>query len=210
MNLEMIQESAITDSALVIDGDGDKLQKAIISISTNYIKNEDSLFYEPGQDLNFQWNNTAGVLTVLGVARPEVYEEVIRSLKYINLKRLAPNTLKRDIDIVLFDADTNSITYRREILFKNSFIDLDIPSAFTPNDDGVNDTWIITNLDQYEDSNIYIFARTGQKIFETKAQRHQWDGSSKGSSGASWYLLLRRFQIPKYEKVYKGTLTVLR
>ncbi len=198
---------AVTDSASVIDGDGDKLQKAIITISTNYIKNEDSLFYEPVPALNFQWNS--GELTVLGTAMPGVYEEVIRSLKYINLNRLAPITLKRNIDIVLYDADTNSITYRREILFKNSFIDLDIPSAFTPNDDGVNDTWIINNLDQYEDSNIYIYSRAGQKIFETKNYVQEWDGSYRGTlvpAGVYYYLI----QIPKYEKVYTGTLTILR
>ncbi len=43
-----------------------------------------------------------------------------------------------------------------------------IPGAFTPNDDGTNDTWVLEGIEDYPDSEISIFNRWGGEIFMTK------------------------------------------
>lgn len=54
---------------------------------------------------------------------------------------------------------------------------LKIPNAFTPNNDGVNDTWIIENIELFPWALIQVFNRWGQEIFEGKGSGEQWDGT---------------------------------
>ena len=199
----------LTDSGIVIDVDNVKLVKASVEIATNYHKTEDSLYYETIPGLTFSWNDTTGALMINGLATLELYQEAIRSIAYVNLNSLAPTTMSRTIEIILYDGDTSSQVYERNILFKNSYVDLDIPNGFTPNDDGVNDTWDISNLNRYDDLKVEVYSRSGQMIFETDSFSKEWDGSYNGalvSPGVYYYLI----KIQKFEKVYKGTLTVLR
>ena len=54
---------------------------------------------------------------------------------------------------------------------------LKIPNAFTPNGDGVNDTWIIENIEIFPWAIIQVFNRWGQEIFEGKGNSEHWDGT---------------------------------
>jgi len=51
-----------------------------------------------------------------------------------------------------------------------------IPNAFTPNSDGVNDTWIIENIDMFPKAYIHVYNRWGQQLFEAKGADDPWDG----------------------------------
>jgi len=51
-----------------------------------------------------------------------------------------------------------------------------IPEAFSPNGDGQNDLFIFNGLEQYPQSRLYIYTRSGQLIYETKDYRNNWDG----------------------------------
>lgn len=56
-----------------------------------------------------------------------------------------------------------------------------IPNTFTPNDDGINDKWLITYLDDYPDCRVEVFTRTGQLVFRSvKGYRTAWDGKRNG------------------------------
>jgi gliding motility-associated-like protein len=50
-----------------------------------------------------------------------------------------------------------------------------IPNAFSPNGDGVNDTWIIEHLDMFPSAYVYAFNRWGQLIY-TGRPGDEWDG----------------------------------
>ena len=54
------------------------------------------------------------------------------------------------------------------------------PKYFTPNGDGVNDTWNITSLENQTNSIISIYDRYGKKITEIKPTSEGWDGSYTG------------------------------
>ena len=56
-----------------------------------------------------------------------------------------------------------------------------IPSAFTPNGDGINDTFGVKG-EGISDFHIYIYDRWGEVIFESTNPRTQWDGKFKGKS----------------------------
>ncbi len=59
-----------------------------------------------------------------------------------------------------------------------------IPNTFTPNNDGINDKWLIKYLESYPDCRIQVFTRTGQLVYEAKgySDAKAWDGNLKGKS----------------------------
>ena len=44
---------------------------------------------------------------------------------------------------------------------------LQIPNTFSPNNDGVNDKWVIRGIENFPDCLIQVYTRWGQKIFQT-------------------------------------------
>ncbi len=55
-----------------------------------------------------------------------------------------------------------------------------VPNAFTPNGDGLNDSWYAFPHDFVDDFKIYIFNRWGDVIFYSTDRNFQWDGSYAG------------------------------
>lgn len=53
---------------------------------------------------------------------------------------------------------------------------LTIPSAFTPNEDGSNDSWEISGIEQYPDCKVKIFDTNGYVLFSSKGYEEPWDG----------------------------------
>ena len=54
------------------------------------------------------------------------------------------------------------------------------PNAFSPNGDGVNDTWEIPVLSLFPDCVVEIFNRLGQLIFKSTGYLKPWDGKYNG------------------------------
>lgn len=59
---------------------------------------------------------------------------------------------------------------------------LDYPSFFTPNNDGVNDVWLLTGINKsfYTISDVRIFNRFGVLVANIDASNNGWDGSYQG------------------------------
>ncbi len=55
-----------------------------------------------------------------------------------------------------------------------------VPNTFTPNGDGINDTWKIEYLDTYPNCKVQVFTRTGQLVFESRGYKQPWDGRYNG------------------------------
>lgn len=55
-----------------------------------------------------------------------------------------------------------------------------IPNTFTPNNDGINDLWLIDYLDTYPNNRVQVFSRTGQLVFESRGYSKPWNGTIKG------------------------------
>jgi len=70
--------------------------------------------------------------------------------------------------------------------------DINIPNTFTPNGDGINDTWRILFLDQYKTSLVEVYTTSGQVVFRSKGYDISWDGTFKGSKvpvGTYYYVI---------------------
>ncbi|RYZ55035.1 MAG: gliding motility-associated C-terminal domain-containing protein [Sphingobacteriales bacterium] len=87
-----------------------------------------------------------------------------------------------------------------------------VPSAFTPNGDGTNDVFRVTNVTFQRLMEFRVFNRWGQEIYSTNDPRKGWDGTWKGvpqDMGAYQYLI--RVAYPDgYVETYKGNVTLVR
>ncbi len=67
-----------------------------------------------------------------------------------------------------------------------------VPNAFTPNGDGVNDTWDIKYLSTFPNCTVAVFNRWGQNVYSSNGYGTPWDGSYKGTAlptGTYYYLI---------------------
>jgi gliding motility-associated-like protein len=55
-----------------------------------------------------------------------------------------------------------------------------IPEIITPNGDGVNDTFEILGLDQFNNPTIKIYNRWGNLVYEAAPYHNDWTGLSEG------------------------------
>jgi gliding motility-associated-like protein len=53
-----------------------------------------------------------------------------------------------------------------------------IPEGFSPNGDGVNDTWFIRGILDYPKNHVQIFNRWGNLVFETDGYKNDWNGTT--------------------------------
>ena len=65
-------------------------------------------------------------------------------------------------------------------IVSKEFLIVDYPRFFTPNGDGVNDTWNIVGLFELEDPQITIFDRYGTLLYQFENEVG-WDGTNQGN-----------------------------
>ena len=85
----------------------------------------------------------------------------------------------------------------------------EVPNAFSPNRDGINDLWLIQNLNTYPGATISIFNRYGQQVFNSVGYSTPWNGQYKGSDlpvGVYYYII----DTKKGRKPISGSVTILR
>jgi gliding motility-associated-like protein len=58
--------------------------------------------------------------------------------------------------------------------------DVFVPNAFSPNNDGLNDSWNIPALSAYPAFELTVFNRHGQIVFQNKNSNRSWNGQYKG------------------------------
>ncbi|MCB9168957.1 MAG: gliding motility-associated C-terminal domain-containing protein [Flavobacteriales bacterium] len=89
--------------------------------------------------------------------------------------------------------------------------DINIPSGFSPNDDGWNDVWEIDRIDMFPDCEVEVYNRWGELLFQSVGYKEPWDGKYNGSYvpvGTYYYAI--RLNDPEFPDPYTGPLTVIR
>jgi gliding motility-associated-like protein len=94
-----------------------------------------------------------------------------------------------------------------EVIVKNDS-DLVFYNTFTPNNDGINDTWYIGNIFLYPNSTVTIFNRYGKQVYFAYGYSNQWDGTSLGANlpDATYYYVVTTGT----GRSYRGSVTILR
>jgi gliding motility-associated-like protein len=91
------------------------------------------------------------------------------------------------------------------------------PNAFTPNGDGVNDTWQIRFIDQYANAKVSIYNRWGQKVFQSTGyeQSQEWEGTARTGVAlptATYYYVidLNSETDDREAEIFRGAVTIIR
>ncbi|WP_372755417.1 T9SS type B sorting domain-containing protein [Mariniflexile sp.] len=69
---------------------------------------------------------------------------------------------------------------------------IDYPKYFTPNNDGVNDTWHIRGIAEYPSAEIFIYDRYGKLLKQLSTNSLGWDGTFRGEKMIStdyWFIV---------------------
>ncbi|MHA7129207.1 Calx-beta domain-containing protein [Algoriphagus namhaensis] len=86
---------------------------------------------------------------------------------------------------------------------------LEIPNTFTPNNDGVNDTWGAPVLRYYTDVKISVFDTGNNRLFYTENPDTRWDGTFKDKeqpAGAYLYVI----EVGETGEVRRGMLNLIK
>jgi gliding motility-associated-like protein len=123
-----------------------------------------------------------------------------------------------------FAAPLTTTTYQLKVTTANGCVDsssvtvtvidkCDEPMiAFTPNGDGINDLWLVTNPNCLRSAQVEIFNRYGALVYKSDNYQNNWDGTYKGKPVAdgTYYYLLKYRMINNNVVQKKGNVTVLR
>ena len=85
-------------------------------------------------------------------------------------------------------------------------------NAFSPNGDGINDLWLITNGNCLLKAKAQVFNRYGAKVFEEENYRNTWNGTYNGKplpDGTYYYVITFQLINNKVEQK-TGNVTILR
>lgn len=98
---------------------------------------------------------------------------------------------ERDITYTLSVSGAGGCTATDDV-FVQQLLKPVIPNAFSPNGDGINDTWMIRYLDSYPGATVQIFDRYGKRIYMSSGYSIPWDGTMNGKpmpAGVYYYIV---------------------
>ena len=149
--------------------------------------------------LSYNWNFGDGVTSIDSIPAPQKYPFTTRELIYY--VRL----------VVGNDANCFDTAYKPLKVLYNCYIA--VPSAFTPNGDGLND--YLYPLNAYKAINLQfrVFNRYGQLVFETKDWTKKWDGRVNGvEQAAGTYVWMLNYTNRDTQQQFslKGTTVLIR
>jgi gliding motility-associated-like protein len=116
---------------------------------------------------------------------------------------------------------TKTTTYALEVVTEFGCVSTDevtvtvlpkirIVNTFTPNNDGINDTWEIKGLEEYRNCRLEVFNRWGAKVYESVGYPQPWNGVSLSGEQlpvATYYYII---YLNKTEAPLSGSINIVR
>ena len=131
-------------------------------------------------DLVVNWSPTAG-LNSSTVGRP-VASPSATTVYVLSAKSLSSDCTNQDTIVVIVKTK------------------IQIPTGFTPNDDNINETWILEGIEDYPNAEVKIFNRWGGEIFTTKNYpNNPFDGKKDNAvlpMGTYYYVIKTGDDVP--------------
>jgi gliding motility-associated-like protein len=149
-------------------------------------------------------------LTLVAMGSDHSYFEIRGNVLYWNSTAPAEGRTTFTIIVRVTDRDgnvfENSFTIRRA---RASVSEIEVFSGYTPNGDGINDTWGIPEMRFYKGASLQVLERNGREVFYTEDPDQRWDGTYKGKEVpvGSYYWILK---VRETGEVRKGILNLLR
>jgi len=115
--------------------------------------------------------------------------------------------------VYISDSDTSDLTPDINISFDVAayVCKITFSNKFSPNGDGINDTWSVGRTEQYPKFFLQVFDRWGQIVHQQRGQYTPWDGTHLGIKlpDATYYCVFF-YEEGKTGKLEKGNVTIVR
>ncbi|MGB1020755.1 MAG: gliding motility-associated C-terminal domain-containing protein, partial [Flavobacteriaceae bacterium] len=127
-------------------------------------------------NLAFQWQSHQG---------DGVWKTVQENNQYIgtNSPQLTITSMEENmvgwqfrLKVSLINVACETVAFGKPITIVNEA--LNFPNAFSPNGDGINDTWEINGLSAFPNHRLTIYNRWEQKVYATSNYLNDWNGTS--------------------------------
>ncbi|MFD2035242.1 gliding motility-associated C-terminal domain-containing protein [Belliella marina] len=113
-----------------------------------------------------------------GLAFDNVYFEIRDGVLFWSPEDRADGDTRFRILVSVQDRDGNILEKEFTIIRNRmSVSDIEIVNTFTPNGDGMNDTWGVRELRFYTGVTLQVFERSGERVFYTQNPDVRWDGT---------------------------------
>ncbi|TZF81728.1 gliding motility-associated C-terminal domain-containing protein [Pedobacter sp. BS3] len=115
-----------------------------------------------------------------------------------------------DITYTLKAFTSDGCPMNEDQVFIRVYQSLEIPNTFSPNGDGINDTWNIAALNTYPHSVLTVYNRYGNVAFRSVGYPDAWDGKNGGKdlpAGIYYYTIDLK---ERNEKTISGWVVILR
>ncbi|MGB1040870.1 MAG: gliding motility-associated C-terminal domain-containing protein [Flavobacteriales bacterium] len=157
--------------------------KKLLDLNTNYYHNIMRLFGTAPAEVGVYYSSIDGNYNSMGQwggtnnqwNTTNFKNDTISGLSFIG----SPDRIAKTKELINFNHDLF-------VLSETNFDDiLSIPQFFSPNGDGVNDTWDIKELINYPNNIMKVFNRWGNLVFEQKGYAGGWNGENSSISTAT-------------------------
>lgn len=125
----------------------------------------------------------------------------------------------RNISLRVKDPGVYVLTASNECGITTSTVNVDwgtcelyMPSAFTPNNDGINDLFKAKDISAVRQFSFSVYNRYGEKVFESNSINNGWDGSYKGviQNTGAYIWMISFIGSDNIRKFAKGTVLLVR
>lgn len=110
----------------------------------------------------------------------------------IQVSGVTKNDFTSPISYTVTSAKRDSVNVYVVSVINNDLKVLKASEIISPNNDGINDYWVIQDVEKYRESNFYIYTHTGQLVYESVGYNNDWDGTYKGMElpiGVYYYVI---------------------
>lgn len=127
------------------------------------------------------------------------------SVAGIHAQNIVDNSVYR---VTAYKQGNNTVTSTSNYAEIIPPLNLYIPSAFTPNGDGLNDTFGVKG-EGINNYHIYIYNRWGEVVFESTNPKQTWDGKFKGNNSETGTYVYQLFAEGLSKKGKTGIVSVV-
>lgn len=180
-----------------------EIDNAVFSMRTNtntLIGNFSTI--DPSDDIH--------IYTLTGQGADDANFRIIDGVLYWNSAEFFPGRTIFSISVSSTDRMGNVITRTFEIeRILEPLSDLRLVNVFTPNNDGINDTWGAEVLGFYGKVRIMIYERSGKRVYYSTDPTERWDGKFNGQdvlAGTYYYII----EVESTGEIHRSVLTILR
>ena len=150
------------------------------------------------------------VVSLNGPGYDNRYFEIKDNILFWSSADLAAGKTKFSIIVRVTDRDGNTLDKFFEITrTRPSVAEIIIYNSFSPNGDGINDSWSIPDLRFYEGVRISIYERGGNRVYYTENPASSWDATFGGIElpvGTYFWIV----EVTETGEVRKGMLNVMK